>query len=492
MASNTSFIGSYEYNENGVIIPDTADVQAAVQQEYQTALGPDLSLEEATPQGRLIDVETTARQNTIRLTALMANILINIRMSTGIALDAWGANFNIPRNGATSSTVSVTVTGVTGTIIPANSQASAQDGTVWLALNEIIIDETNTATGVFYCQQTGPIALAANQLTNIVASTTTGIVGWETITNPTTAELGQEVESDFSYQNRIINSIFTGTALFGNYASACYKVSGVNDVYTYDNPSGTALQLDNITIPPHSVYVCVDGGNSEDVAMALYKTKSAGAGWTGNTSVTVTDSNYQTLNTVTYQIPNEILFSIQVWATSLQNSSTNLEEQIQNAIINYSQGLYSDAGYNKLGIRALVSPFNIASMLNSQIQGINVNKVEIGMVEPADHAVVSIQKASVTSGILWASVNSETFGAKVGQNGTYNFVYNGTSWELDSSAVTLSDYGITVTANNQTPANGDLISVIYADGNMSQYPINLFASEVAQILSTNIQVTINS
>lgn len=492
MASNIPLIGNYSYTENGVIIPDTADVQSTVQQEYRAALGADLSLEESTPQGRLIDVETTARQNTIRFNALMANVLINIRMASGTTLDAWGANFDVPRNGATPSQTDVTVTGTPNTIIPAGSQASTDDGVIWQALNEIIINETGNAQGVFICSQTGPIALAVGQLNNIVASTTTGVVGWETVTNTAVAELGKELESDFDYKNRILNSLFSGTALFGNYKSSVFKVEGVEDVYAYDNPYGTSLTLDNIVIPAHSVYVCVNGGNSEDVAYALYETKSAGAGWAGNTTVSVKDKEYASRNTITYQIPAKISIVFNISATSLQNSNADLVQLIQNTIINYAQGLYTEQGFNKLGIRALISPFTVASLLSTQIQGVNINKVLVGMSEPQPHATVSIKKASVTSGIYWASVNSQTFDLKVAQqNGTYNFTYNGTQWLLNESEADLAQYGITIIANNQKPANGDIISVIFSTGEMSQTPINLFASEVPQISAENIRVTIN-
>ena len=77
--------GNYTYSDSGVIIPNTADIHVTVQGEYQDALGSDLSLEEATPQGRLIDTETTARQNTIAFNASMANVLININLSSGAA-----------------------------------------------------------------------------------------------------------------------------------------------------------------------------------------------------------------------------------------------------------------------------------------------------------------------------------------------------------------------------------------------------------------------
>lgn len=490
MASNTAYTGNYIFSDNGVIIPDTSEILETVQNEFRNALGQDLSLEPATPQGRLIDAEVQARQGVLNFNATIANILINISMSSGPALDAWGANYDVERDGATASSVTVKVTGVPDTVIPAGSQAATSSGTIWTAQSEIIISDDGTAEGVFLCMQTGPVTLGVGELNTIVSGSTTGLNGWETITNPVVAELGSTKESDASYKSKIFNSLFSGSALFGNYASACYKVPNVKDVYAYDNPHARKRQLDDISIPPHSVYVCVDGGNSEDIAYALYEVKSAGAGWTGNTTVSVIDKEYASRNSVAFQIPKEVPIGISVELTTETNSDANLTQTVQNTIINYAAGLYKD--YTKLGIRALIAPFTIGSVLKSQIQGINVNKVEVGLKTPVLHAVASIIKASVTSGIIWASVDSEVFGAKVGQNGTYNFIYDGTNWQLNSENVVIADYGIEIiTAENQDLITGDTVSIVYADGNMSTFPINLFASETAQILAENIQVTIN-
>lgn len=488
MASNTTYTGNYTFGENGVIIPDTADILETVQGEYTEALGSDLSLEEATPQGRLIDTETTARRATLDFNATIANTLINISLSSGTALDAWAANFDVYRNGATASRTPVKVTGVPDTVIPANSEASTDNGTVWLAESEIIIDSTGTANGVFICSKTGAVELGIGELKNIVASSTTGITGWETITNTAAAEVGSERESDISLKSRLLESIFSGSALFGNYASACYRVAGVSDVYAYDNPNGYELILDNVTIPPHSVYVCVDGGNSEDVAYALYEVKSAGCGWCGNTTVTVTDKTYNSTSTVTYQTAAQIPLKISVNATSKNNSSADLEELISNTLINYIENEYQSVSVSKVGIRSLLSPFVIGSVINAQISDIETLQVELGLVTAVPHAVISIKKASVTSGTEWASVNSETFAAKVSGNGTYNFVYNGSAWELSEAAADLSEYGITIIG---TPITGDVLTVIYADGELSEYPINLFANETPVLTAENITVNIN-
>ena len=488
MSTNTPYTGNYTFSENGVIIPDTADIKETVQNEFKTALGQDSSLEDATPQGRLIDTETTARQSTIAFNANIANTLINISVSGGTALDAWAANFDVYRNNATASRVQVRVTGVPDTVIPANSEASTDDGVIWLAESEIVIDNTGSAAGTFICSNTGAVELGTGQLTNIVASSTTGVNGWETITNTAPATVGSALESDTSLKARLLASIFSGSALFGNYASACYRVDGVLDVYTYDNPNEYELILDNITIPPHSVYVCVNGGNSKDVAYALYEVKSAGCGWCGDTTVTVTDKTYNSTSSVTFQTAKQLPLKMTVNAASNNNSSANLTELIQNTVISYVSNAYNSENVAKVGIRSLLSPFVIANVINSQISNIQTLKIEIGLVTPEPHAVASLKKASVTSGTEWASVNSETFGAKVSANGTCNFIYNGSEWQLNGENAELSEYGISIIGN---PVTNDVITVIYADGNLSGFPINLFASETPVITADNITVNIN-
>ena len=485
MANN--FSGNYTIS-NGTILAETAEILETVQNEYKSILGEDISLEESTPQGRLIDAEVMARSAVNGMNAQMANILINIALSSGPALDAWGANFDIPRNGATASQVNVIVTGVQNTVIPVNSQALDVNGIIWLNESEIVIGTDGTATGTFICSQTGPVELGAGQLNTIVASSTTGIDGWETITNPSIAALGSYKQSDTVYKLEILNSIFNGTAVFGNYKSACFKVPNVIDVFAYDNPYRTALTLDDIEIPAHSVYVCVDGGYSQDIANALYTVKSAGCGWCGNTTVRVIDPNYKTSNTVIYQVPTDSAFQISISATNISNSNANLEQEIQNVILGYFQGQYAEQGFARPDIRAIISPFSLSALLTSQIQGVRFDNVQAGLITVKAHAITSIIKASVTSGITWASVNTEVFKTQITANGTYNFTFNGNEWLLNNTDVTLSTYGITLTG---IPITGDIISILYSTGEMSQSPIQIFATEKASISQENITVKIN-
>lgn len=62
-------------------------------------------------------------------------------------------------------------------------------------------------------------------------------------------------------------------------------------------------------------------------------------------------------------------------------------------------------------------------------------------------------------GITDVAIAVNAFGTEVNETaGTYVFAYDGTDWKLDSTTVTLSDYGITVTG---TAADGDIITVVY-------------------------------
>lgn len=72
---------------------------------------------------------------------------------------------------------------------------------------------------------------------------------------------------------------------------------------------------------------------------------------------------------------------------------------------------------------------------------------------------------SVTVGdAIEVSYNRATWVSYVDTSGTTNFIYDGTNsvWKVSGSAVTLSDYGITVTG---TPADGDTITAVYVKEN---------------------------
>ena len=351
-------------DNNGVIVTDTADIKDTVQQEFKNALGENLSLEDSTPQGRLIDMETDARVAVIENNAMIAN-LFNIRMAFGVALDALGANFGVERIAASSSSVTATVTGIGGTVIPAGSQASTQSGYIFYAENDITIPEGGTTTATFLSLEKGEIPCPVGSLSKIID----GTFGWETITNNAAAILGVNKESDESFKARIIAGLFSGTSLLGDYESALSKVENVNSSFVYDNPTGETITYDTVSIKPHSVYVCVDGGNNNDVANALFNVKSGGSDWNGNTTVSVTDETYGGVYSVSFQRATQIQIYVQVNIDIGTASTSNPIDAVTDAVNTY---------INKLKVGADVLPFQIAAYIDDSVSGIKITNLQIG------------------------------------------------------------------------------------------------------------------
>lgn len=369
-------MANYNYiTSSGTVVPDTADVKEIVQNEYKEALGDDISLEDSTPQGRLIDIETTARTAVIENNALVAN-LFNVMLSYGIFLDAMLANFGMYREGATASRVEVILTGQKGTVIPAGSQASTSAGVIFYSENDLTIGEDGTVNGDFLSLDLGEIACAAGELNKIVD----GTFGWETISNPASADLGTDKESDAHFKQRFLNSgLFTGKALLENYYKVILDTENVKSAFVYDNYADTQVEYDTVTILPHSVYCCVDGGNDEDIANAIFSVKSVGCGFTGTTSVQVKDDIFGVLYNVKFSRPELVKIYVSITVDKGTSASTELENTIKEAVQKFASGDIS--GYDGLNIGVNVSPFEMAAAVNTYIPGITVKNLQVGYSE---------------------------------------------------------------------------------------------------------------
>lgn len=73
-----------------------------------------------------------------------------------------------------------------------------------------------------------------------------------------------------------------------------------------------------------------------------------------------------------------------------------------------------------------------------------------------------VSKQTVGTGIKNLGVKKSIFATAVSNvEGTYSFVYDGTDWTYNSSAITLSDYGIFYNTATSSVSNGDTIEIEY-------------------------------
>lgn len=361
----------YTYiNSSGVIVPDTEDIQSEVEQEYKDVFGEDLDVTPETPQGRLIELDTRLRSEVLQCAANIANV-INPNLSYGVFLDAIAALTGCIRKQATKSEVSAVLTGTPGTTVPANSLATTVDSsTIWYLSEDVVLGEDGTAVVKFYSQDYGEIPLEAGALNTIK----TGVLGWETVRNPAPATIGQNRETDSQLKERRIGTLFRGRSFTGDILSKLYDISGVKSVDIYNNYKLNPVTIKGVTIEAKSVFVCVYGGNDQDIGMALHMSTAPGCGYTGNTTVTVTDPWCNHEYEVSFHRPTEIAIDVKVYV-KVDTGTGDVTGAIKQAIMDYQDGLVENINGLQIGVG--VSPFEIASAINIRVPGVFVQQVQI-------------------------------------------------------------------------------------------------------------------
>jgi hypothetical protein len=224
----------------------------------------------STPQGLLIVTEALARIAVADNNVALAN-QINPNVAGGTFLDAIMSLSGIARTPATSSSVFATVNGVSGTIIPAGSQA-AETGSgknnVFQTTAAVTIPVEGFVSDVeFKSVATGAIPCNAGTLTNIISN----VLGWDSITANSQAVLGMATQSDVVarlFRNNTLAS--QGAAVAQAITSGVLQVPGVLSMRFLENVAATTQVIQGVTMVSHSIYACVNynAQNSFTVVLA--------------------------------------------------------------------------------------------------------------------------------------------------------------------------------------------------------------------------------
>lgn len=398
---------AYDYIvETGVISPDTSNVLTDVQGEWTTALGANLSLDPSTKQGILITGEVTARTGVVNANAKVAN-QINPNLAGGLFLDALCALMGLYRAKATPTQVTnVTLTGVLNAPIPAGTRASlGPGGTVFTLQNGVVLGNDGAGGGIGYGTFTavvaGPTAVVSGALNTPVDS----VLGWETITNnqsgtpASVTTLGTDQQTDASLRALRNNTLaLQGISTVQAQISGLYAINGVTSVSYRENVTNATAVIDGITLAPHSVWACVDGGASIDIATSLLKNKTDGAGWNGLVSEPVTEPASGQVYNVLFDRPTYV-FIYGAMVIKQGAFIGNLQAAAPQAVADYFVGNVD--GFQAVGNGQTVSPFEIAAAVVSACPGCIVLGCSIGTVpgtlNPADITIALNQRAQTNN-----------------------------------------------------------------------------------------------
>lgn len=360
-------------NEQGLIIPDTSATRDGVIADFRAAFGNDIDIDPSSPSGLLIALHTELRDFVIRNNADLAN-QINPDYATGVFLDAiFGLTDAQGRRPATRSILNgVVLTGEAGTFVPAGTLAAGLDGNQWALVEGVTIPQAGSISASFEAVEYGAIPCEVGQLQTFVTS----ILGLISVHNPTAASLGHDEEKDIHVRRRrrdtlAIQSMSTPEAV----RSRVMALDGVNSLQFLENAEPTQKIIAGITMKPHSIWVCVDGGEDGEIAQALFAVKTSGAGYNGAVQIDISDSRSQVLYPVNFDRPVERAILIRV---TVRQSVFDAQNLIPDLVMNYVNG--DTEGDRSFIVGKDVSPWEIAGAINQQEPRLAVVKVELSEV----------------------------------------------------------------------------------------------------------------
>lgn len=392
-------MADYQYQiDTGVIVPDMSQTLSEVAAEFRAVFGQSLSVDPSTPQGMLITRIAEMRDSVARNNCDVAN-QINPNVAGGVFLDALvGLHFG-QRRAASRSTVTATVTGTNGTIIPKGSVAKTTIGARFETMYAVTIISGSTSVQM-QAIETGPVGADAGTLTKIE----TAISGWSTVTNSLAATLGRDVESDAQLRSRRLDML--GTQSTSTIAAIRSRLSaqvfGLISQAVVDNPTTAPVTIKGVSVAAKSIAVFTAGGASADIARAIYNATPAGVPTVGATTVNVADtavSGYSTPIKYTDAATVPVLVKVTVGTSTL-----DLQTIIPELVVDYANG--EGATPRNFVIGGDVLPFEIASYINSREPIINIRNVEVTKASPVSWSnapitidldeIATVQAPSVT------------------------------------------------------------------------------------------------
>lgn len=387
-------MADYQFiTSQGVIVPDTRTLRDDVENEFKSVFGQQLDVSPETPQGALITMEVENRDAIVRNNAELAN-QINPDLAGGIFLDAIWALMGGQRFDATHSFLSqVKFTGIADTIIPKGSQAATLNGDLFETTSTLIIGKDGIVTGDMRSIDTGAIECGVGQLNKVASS----VLGWETVNNPISATLGREAESDLQARRRRKQTLAKNTVSVGEaITSALYELEGVRSLAYRENYTDQSMIFDGITLVPHSIYVCVEGGDKEAIARSLLRTKTLGAAFNGSEEVEVLENISGQIYPVKFDRAKEIVLFCRV---TVKKATVDAQTIIPKAVESWANGdVEGDGG---LVVGRDVSPFEISAGINTVEPRLFITRVELstnGKAWSSDNYTIKLNEVARIKG----------------------------------------------------------------------------------------------
>lgn len=265
MAENDVTIGNLvKLTSGGIQISSFTQIRAAIIKKYQDTFGSDIDLSTGSADGIFVNDIALIINNILQtMNALYGNLDINT--ASGQYLDSLCALSNVYREQATQSTATVRVTnaGTQEEVLHEPILFIDKSGTEWTAQGVYIIPPGSSMDIQVKCSTFGAIQAPINWIDRMPE------LNSFIISQPAAAVVGRNMESDSDLRARRNQALgSTGVTVLEGLGNSLRGISGIKDVYIYNNNSDDATEelADGVIVPPHSVYVVTR--NEENVSVS--------------------------------------------------------------------------------------------------------------------------------------------------------------------------------------------------------------------------------
>ena len=195
---------------DGIHIPTYQDTLDELIEKYNETFGSngeDVYLGEETPDYQILSVFSKFLDDYASVAVDTYNSR-NPNFATGPSLDLLLPLNGMTRNPATKSTVTLKVSGLSGYVLAAGSQAIDDNGYIWSTTEEVTFTGVSNKISVgATCDTAGAISAPAGTINKQYKPE----VGWSTVENDIDATLGKNRETDAEVRERR-NKLFSRTA----------------------------------------------------------------------------------------------------------------------------------------------------------------------------------------------------------------------------------------------------------------------------------------
>lgn len=275
---------------NGLQTKTLNEVQSDITTDFQTIYGPDIDVEQNSPDGQSINIFSQSVIDVLETLTQTYNSF-DPDKAFGVVLDARVAYNGIARKGGTFTVTPVTV--VITQSVTLQGLDNFPDNPYTVADNngnnfQLEVTQSPSTPGsysyAFRAQNPGQLVT----IPNTIIVPVTIVVGVDSVNNPSTyTQLGVNEETDAALKIRRQKSVsIASQGYLAGLLALLENLTGVTGAFVYENVND---MTDGDGVPGHSIWVIVGGTATDvDIATAIYQKRNAGCGMFGAQSYVIT------------------------------------------------------------------------------------------------------------------------------------------------------------------------------------------------------------